>query len=218
MWPRYSSCMTNSPGSKHSLNKVWSKSRVADHAWVLGSHTSTSFKKPDLQKIARRTDLRLLQSRNRLHLSDSLNLGAGLCTSYLPEIQDGYPKIGTSFQTKIANISKTTQAFFFVEEYSTISISTGFGSFLISNSKQHQTLHLCLTPPLTFRKFWKARPITIHPQLPNRMQRQGVFFHHYQNKGSPRTQKQTASWKNQMCPVWIMWGLVKILGSSNGHS
>ena len=38
------------------------------------------------------------------------------------------------------------------------------------------------------------------------------------NKGSPRTQKQTASWKNQMCPVWIMWGLVKILGSSNGHS
>ena len=38
------------------------------------------------------------------------------------------------------------------------------------------------------------------------------------NKGSPRTQMQTASWKNQMCPVWIMWGLVKILGSSNGHS
>ncbi len=46
---------------------------------------------------------------------------------------------------------------------------------------------------------------------------QGYKFRMW-NKGSPRTQKQTASWKNQMCPVWIMWGLVKILGSSNGHS
>ena len=37
------------------------------------------------------------------------------------------------------------------------------------------------------------------------------------NEGSPRTQKQTASWKNQMCPVWITPDFASSVSAASSH-